>query len=526
MVEAEDLALPRLELSEGEAEHLFTGLQGKLLSMWGSIRTMNDAERTIVVVPSQTIDFDPQGAEMQAYEERFLFLLLLLRQPHVRIVYITSQTVLPSTIDYYLNLLPDADPEEARRRLFLVAPEDRSNRPLVRKILERPRLIAQIRALIPDRNNAHLVPYVTTTLERDLALLLGIPVYGTDPRFVPYGTKSGCRRLFAEEGIQHPAGVENLESLSHALEATMAIRRANPNIDSLMLKLNEGISGEGNAVIDLRDLPPPTAPGEREALQARFREMALECPSETYEGFLAKLAARGGVVEERLIGEELRSPSVQLRISPHGEIELLSTHDQVLGGPNGQLYLGCCFPADQDYASQITAAAARIGRRLAAEGVIGRLAVDFLVMRNRGGAWDAHAIEINLRKGGTTHPYLTLEFLTDGAYDPERAVFETPSGQSKHYVASDHLESALYRALCPRQLEQIAAARGLHYCPRKQTGVVFHMFATLAENGRIGVTAIGNSADEARALFDATAEMLQTEAERALQPVEITSPAA
>ena len=30
------------------------------------------------------------------------------------------------------------------------------------------------------------------------------------------------------------------------------------------------------------------------------------------------------------------------------------------------------------------------------------------------GSWQHNAIEINLRKGGTTHPLLTLQFLTDG----------------------------------------------------------------------------------------------------------------
>ena len=52
----------------------------------------------------------------------------------------------------------------------------RSARPLAAKLLERPRLIARIRGCIPDPRCCHLVPYTTTTLERDLALLLGIPM--------------------------------------------------------------------------------------------------------------------------------------------------------------------------------------------------------------------------------------------------------------------------------------------------------------------------------------------------------------
>jgi hypothetical protein len=93
-------------------------------------------------------------------------------------------------VDYYLGLLPGVIPSHARSRLFLVSPQDGSPRPLTVKLLERPHLIERIRSLIADCDRAHLVPYNTTTLERDLALWIGIPMYGADPTFFPFGTKS------------------------------------------------------------------------------------------------------------------------------------------------------------------------------------------------------------------------------------------------------------------------------------------------------------------------------------------------
>lgn len=84
------------------------------------------------------------------------------------LVYVTSQTILPSTIDYYLGLIPGLVISHARRRLFNPAPEDRSPRPLSLKLLERPNFIRTLRSLIPDPDNAHLVTYNTTKLERDL----------------------------------------------------------------------------------------------------------------------------------------------------------------------------------------------------------------------------------------------------------------------------------------------------------------------------------------------------------------------
>src|SRR5215813_4853258 len=104
----------------------FDQLQKKLVPLWKSIERFNQDPQTIVVVPSMSIDAITSGAVMQAYEERFLFLLLLLRQPRARLIYVTSQTILPSIIDYYLALLPGVIPSHARQRLFLISPLDLS----------------------------------------------------------------------------------------------------------------------------------------------------------------------------------------------------------------------------------------------------------------------------------------------------------------------------------------------------------------------------------------------------------------
>ena len=62
----------------------FDQLQQKLVPLWKSIERFNQDPQTIVVVPSMSIDAIDSGAVIQAYEERFLFLLLLLRQPRAR----------------------------------------------------------------------------------------------------------------------------------------------------------------------------------------------------------------------------------------------------------------------------------------------------------------------------------------------------------------------------------------------------------------------------------------------------------
>ena len=490
----------------------FQALQQKLVPLWQSIRQINPDPQTIVVVPSISLESTIQGVKQQAYEERFLFLLLLLRQPRARLIYVTSQAVHPDVVDYYLDLLPGVISVHAKKRLFLVSPLDGSARPLTQKLLDRPHLLQQIRSLIVDPDRAHLVPFNTTPLERELALQLGIPMYGADPRTFALGTKSGARRVFADAGVPHPLGMEGLTSADDAIDAIVALRARKPALRQVILKLNEGVSGEGNATIDLSGLPAPGHADERSAVAACVKGMRCELAHATYDSYMAALAERGGIVEEKIVGSDFRSPSAQLRVTPLGEVEALSTHDQVLGGPSGQVYLGCRFPANVEYGPAIMREALKVGRRLMQEGVLGRFAVDFVAVRGERGEWEVYAIEINLRKGGTTHPFLTLQFLTDGSYDAAGGAFVTPRGESKCFVATDRLESPRYRVFTHEQLFDIAVRHGLHFDQSRQKGVVFHMMNALAELGMVGLTAVGNTHEEADALYRKTVAALDQEA--------------
>jgi hypothetical protein len=70
-------------LTEQQRQELFDVLQQRLPAAWGAMR-LNLGGESIVVVPSVTLDrVVDRRAPTQAYEERFLFLLLLLRQPRL-----------------------------------------------------------------------------------------------------------------------------------------------------------------------------------------------------------------------------------------------------------------------------------------------------------------------------------------------------------------------------------------------------------------------------------------------------------
>lgn len=510
---------PPLLPPPGSPEELrrFAELQRRLAPLFRRAFPDPQAPQTVVVIPSMTLD----GAELEKltgaphYEERLLCVLMLLRRPRTHIVYVTSQPLPPCIVDYYLHLLPGVPAHHARQRLTLLSCHDDSPVPLTRKILDRPRLRARIRDAVADPRAAHITCFNPTPLERTLAVQLGMPLYGCDPALAHLGSKSGSREVFRRAGVPLPDGFEHLRDAQDVAAALAALRRRDPALRRAVVKLNEGFSGEGNALFDFEGAPAGGGLERwvRGELPARLR---FEAPAERWEAFEQKLRGMGGIVECFLDGAE-SSPSVQCRVDPLGDASVISTHDQVLGGPSGQVFLGCTFPADEGYRRAIQDAGMRVAEVLRQEGVIGRFGVDF-VGRRRPWGWEHAALEINLRKGGTTHPYLLLQFLTDGRYDPETGLFLTPSGQACHYYASDNVQSDAYRGLTPDDLIDIAVTHGLHFHGATQQGVMFHMIGALSRYGKLGTVCIADSHEGAGRLYENLVSVLDREARPAAGP--------
>jgi hypothetical protein len=107
-----------------------------------------------------------------------------------------------------------------------------------------------------------------------------------------------------------------------------------------------------------------------------------------------------------------------------------------------------------------------------------------------------------------------LQFLTDGTYDEERAVFVAPGGVEKHYVASDHLKVDGLEVLTPQDLLTLALMRNLHFDQARQVGTVFHMLSALPTHGFVGVTCVGDSAAEAQERYHEVERVLAEEVSR------------
>jgi pheganomycin biosynthesis PGM1-like protein len=499
----------------------FEKLKPRLHGVWEALMMREEEPHTSVVVPSLTLDQSElrklEGASF--YEERLLFLLIRLRNPRARVVYVTSQPVHPMILEYYFQFLAGIPASHARSRVTLLCAHDASPRSLTEKVLERPRLIERIRAGIQDVSRAYLTVFNSTPLERKLAVLLGIPLNGADPNLIYLGTKSGSRKVFREAGVDMPAGTEDLRTEHEVEMALVDLRKQRPGLARAVLKLNDSFSGEGNAVFRY---PESEEPG---AIRDELRRIEFSVRGENPDTYFEKFARMGGVVEELLVGRETTSPSAQLRVSPRGEVVPISTHDQILGGPSQQVFLGCSFPARDEYRLRVQEGGLRIGEVLAKYGVVSRISVDFLATRDQASeAFRLHALEINLRMGGTTHPYLALQFLTGGGLDPATGLFHSFSGHTKCYRATDNLKSEAYRGLLPDDLIEILTINKLHYSHSTESGVLFHLIGAVSEFGKLGMTAIANSPEEVGELYRRTLAILDRETAygRPLETVEPT----
>ena len=195
--ESEQLTAPVQTLNAKDKE-LFNQLKEQLCDQFRTTFPDKLAPRTVVVIPSLTLDHTILSKVIGHvfYEERLLCLLMLLRMPRTRIIYVTSVPIDPAIIDYYLHLLPGITGYHARQRLTLLSCFDASSVPLTEKILQRPRMIERIRQLIEPHSPAHITCFNVSEFEQTLALQLKIPVYGCDPELNYLGTKSAGRKLF------------------------------------------------------------------------------------------------------------------------------------------------------------------------------------------------------------------------------------------------------------------------------------------------------------------------------------------
>lgn len=451
----------------------------------------NTAPHVVVALPSYNVSatlLAHYAGRIAPLEHRYLLgMLMLPRIPGAEFVFVTCGAPGAAELDYYLRLVPERARADVARRLTVLEVPEVGDAPVAAKLLSHLDLLVRLRDCV-DGRPAFLEPWNVGIEEVAIALALQVPIRGTLPGLRWLGFKSAGRRLFAAAGVPMPYGVEDVHSVDEVVQAIGDIARVRPAAAGVVVKLDDSVAGDGNVVI-------------------RFDDDVDAALDKLPDWYLADLA-EGGIVEELVSGTQFSSPSVQLELEPDGRAVVLATHEQVLGGDSGQVFLGCRFPANAEYSAELARCATAIGRELIRRGAVGRVSADFAATCNDKGEWSLYALEMNLRKGGTTHPFSVLRNLVPGRYDPTRGAWRAEREASYVYQCSDNLLDPRWKRLTPQAAISAVDAAGLTFDRNNTKGVVLHMLPGLPIDGRVGATAIAHCADEAAEFLAATSATL------------------
>ena len=478
-------------------EERFAPIQAGLPDLWRRIQNPR-VPRLVIAVPSLSLDLEglPLPGGLLHFEERMLYLFHLLGQPACRLWFYSSHLIPEEEIAYYLHFLRHVPFSHGRNRLRLQPLLDRQSLPLTEKMLARPALLERLRRQIQKSPNAYLTVYRSTELEMRLAVELGIPILGTDPRHQRYSVKARARSLFQSLGLAVPPGevdLHNLDDLAAALVKLQGQGVITVEHPRVVVKQNDGVSGLGNRDLGLMPfwnllVSDHMLPEEKHARLGQ----ALRRHWGDAEGkaFWPRFERLGGLVEQQLVGE---SVSVQVQISPLFEVSIMGVHQEILD-KHGR-YRGALFPAPDKLAQATLGRARKVGEELARQGVQGRVEVDFLVT-----AEEVYALDVNFRKSNSTTSLRTLNLLAGGAYCEKENRYLDGSGKTKFVYSSDWLEVG-EQASSLHDVIDLATEEGLNYSTASHTGVVFHMLGGVSSTRRLGVTCVGEDMEEARHLY-------------------------
>lgn len=386
---------------------------------------------TVVVVPSIDLDGDELkriSPTIEFYEERQLYHLLLLSDPTFRVIFLSTHPICQDIVLYYLSLdqCSNSDLNDRLSRLFLLTPDDDGfpQATLSSKVVNDHKLMLTIREIVSrvshgSAPSAGLNVFCGSDCADKLSSQLDMRLLEASGSTLYYGSKQGSRELFRSCNVPHAPGTPDVgdeDLLTSLPDAKLSIERhkfirspkalaigiarqivrKNVKPKKWIVKLNQGFSGKGNAVLDLqliqnRDYPRSVS-GDAlvdymaNDIEDKLPEMKFECNcvswnGNEYSGYKSQIKRLGVIAEAFLEGDNQSSPSVQAVVEDtDGEyhVHILSTHEQIL---NGQIYYGCANPASDLYRHEILAHAKNIGYKLAHCGVVGHYAVDFFYIK-------------------------------------------------------------------------------------------------------------------------------------------------
>ncbi|MCK9893727.1 peptide ligase PGM1-related protein [Frankia sp. AgB32] len=416
--------------------------------------------------------------------ERGLCYLEELRREDLQLVLITSTEVSQAALDYHFREIfgfSEAQIPSATSRLRLLSPALREGWPLDASVLADAEVMSALTSIAESSRSTSIVNFMATPTSDQIAVILGATIEEHGAAIAAEtGSKLGGKSLLKRAGVRVPEGPTTLLIEEGSVLAEIGRIAAR----SAVVKLNSAhwTAGVGNMVVPVEDVR--RGGGLFEAAQT----VRLSA-----ENFRRELAAEGAVVEE-YVDDVVASPSGLGHINADGTVDIGPTHEQIL--VSGQ-YWGCRFPAEEGWRSSVLAATDRVGKTLADSGVRGTFGIDFVVAGDGG----LFAVEVNLRKVGTTHVVRYIEKVV-GAQIETDGQLRRDGGPDVFYVNGRMQEAALLGTAGETVLD-LLRKECLLYRRESGEGVLLHCLGALPACGYLELTAIAASRARAAGLIQA-----------------------
>ena len=351
---------PEQEIAE------FQRLKPRLAEVWDALIMREEEPHTSVVVPSLTLD----QSELRKIAGRELLRGAAAVPPHPPAQPAGADGVRhlaarPPDHPRVLPAVPGRDPGEPRALAAHAALRGRRLAALADR--EDPRAAA------PHREDPRRDPRTRRSALPDGLQLDAARAQARRPARHPAERLRPAARPPRHE-VGQPQGLPRggggpaagLRGPAHAARGRGGARRrcarSGPASARAVVKLNDSFSGEGNALFRYPESQLARTPSSEALRQVEFSVRGGDARGLLRQVLAAWAASSRSSSRRRRSTRRARSCGS----APRGDVLPISTHDQILGGPSGQVFLGCRFPARDDYRMRIQEAGQRIGAALAA----------------------------------------------------------------------------------------------------------------------------------------------------------------
>ncbi len=446
------------------------------------------------------------------YQSRYLWecARAVTEFPNARVSYVTNDPVHRENFAELVKYHPDADKILARTNFVAIG--GNASDGIQSSLLHSEEALETIRSLGKPEETIMRCFASQPELFSISEKLGNIPVEAShSPLLDGCGTKSGGREIFSRTTLDTIDGANHIHHMDQLVSEMSKLWLRNPTKTKFMVKLNEAVSGQGNAIVSFpKDVDPASLRASERADIVRnlvtkvdFRSTAVNSAN-----FPEVLAELGCAIEVRATGDSVEEVMGHAFIHPNGEIEFLApTLHHVLNGA----HQGAAFPAPKEYSDQIQQATIKVGEELRELGAVGYYGLDYLAVKNDGKTRFL-PLEINLRQGGSVHGLGLAKLVTGAKYDQATATLRTESGECVHYRLNNHIldqHSNLWKNRPVSELEAALNKSDLLYNDTKGCGVILHLKEALQPTGHIGFLVVGRNNDEVDSIYQQASQIMQ-----------------